>query len=76
MAMHKNKRMNKTVEPDCNTLLDVFYKCMTTQDSYIKNECNKMEKLLNLNTTFLGMYIQCRKNEAASAAQNVIHYEK
>lgn len=43
----------------CDIVLDVFIKCIRTNDSYIKLKCNELEK--NLRTTWLQSYIDCTK---------------
>lgn len=50
---------NKDDKDYCDILLDVFYKCNTTHDSYIKLKCNDIEKLLD--TTWYTAYINCKK---------------
>lgn len=49
----------KDYKDHCDKLLDIFYKCNTTDNSYIKSKCHDIEKLIN--TTWITAYINCKK---------------
>lgn len=72
-----NKEMNNLEEKDCDILLDAFYKCMTTKDNYMKHKCDKMEHIVkNGSTTFLGMYIECRRRtQVTNIGSSEFHYK-
>ena len=55
--------VRKSPKDECDIILNIFYKCATTENTTVKQECNQLTN--HLNATFMELYLNCvqRQND-------------